>query len=292
MSDFRKYIVSRYGLNEGMLVEFDLSQLEICALAEISGDITLRDELNAGVDIHRRNAAEWLSKDEDKITDEERFQAKRMTFMAQYGAAPTTMAKQLKISKERCVAFMKAFYERYPLVNSFHLGLQVVCKAADTAGEPITFRDITPTKREYKLIAKEGGYTGGKYFSATEAKNYPIQGFATGDLVPLVVNNLVNVKGFPIIDHLVTTVHDSVLLDIRAQMFYTSLMAIELAVARLPLTVLELFNYQLTTHINYDITYGSNWQEMSQLTREDTISILHKKGVLQDDYDCYRNYSK
>ena len=81
MSDFRKYIVSRYGLNEGMLVEFDLSQLEICALAEISGDITLRDELNAGVDIHRRNAAEWLSKDEDKITDEERFQAKRMTFM-------------------------------------------------------------------------------------------------------------------------------------------------------------------------------------------------------------------
>ena len=54
-------------------------------------------------------------------------------------------------------------------------------------------------------------------FSPTQLKNYPVQGFATGDIVPEVLGRLRRVlteKGLSDKVLLVNTVHDSVLFDV------------------------------------------------------------------------------
>ena len=268
---------------ENLFVCFDFSQLEICGLAELSGDTVLIEELNTGVDIHSANASVWKKQPFDSIPnkDKVRKQAKVMTFQLQYGAGAPKMAETLNIPMIEAVNFINSYYAKYKGVFTYHENLRLL-KIAE--GNPKDINDYLkvnvnyskhPMGREYVIKAKN--YEGKLYFPLTELKNYPVQGFSTGDLVPLVVNKIISVcsayfkENIPV---LVSTVHDDFTLEINSEQLYEVLAIVEEVFNNLYDYFEELFDYKLKVRYNYDVKIGSNFADMQKITRKEVQDII------------------
>jgi len=297
MSEFRKFIVPKKG---HVFLEFDFKQLEVNALAEVTQCVQLIKELNEGVDIHTRNAAEWKKIPETTVDADTRTQAKVLTFQMQYGAGNKSMADFLGIPIKEVKLFKQAFFSRYPEIKQMHDELNKWIRdlnsvSRDQGNLTIPVRSIT--NRLYKIKPRKDNYSDDSgdskiYYSATEAKNYPIQGFGTGDLVPVAINML-----YDLLDesYFKTMVHDSLLLDISEKEVYTVLTAIEEVFYFLPMKFKELFNYNLQVKYDYDISIGGTWKELKEpkhsYNRGDVIHILKDQLILGESYDCYRYYN-
>jgi len=288
----RECFVSRYGPENGFLVEFDFSQLEICALAEVSGDTVLIDELNRGEDIHRLNAAMWRCKKPDEVTTDERKKAKVMTFQLQYGAGPAKMAESLGISHGSATDFITEFYTKYKGVDKYHADLAAErgerTRSAriqtDKASE-VWVISPPPTGRMYTLPFRQTD-GGDFYYSRTEMKNYPIQGFGTADIVPVVLNLVYDamqeVYAGPTLAEtplLINTVHDSIMFDCKVDELVMLFAVVEIAFRRFPAKFKELFDYELKVVYNYDVKVGKNWfeKDMDKFTRTEVQSLIKDK---------------
>jgi len=285
-ASIRDAFVSRFG-DEGFLVEVDCAQLEICALAEITGDEQLIKELNAKVDIHTSNAAKWLGKPENLVTKAERKSAKVMTFQLQYGAQASKIAETLCIPVAFAEKFIKEFYSHYKGVFAFHEELRkqrdVHTKSLNKQVEPSKerlYRHCKLTGRLYAHLPHEGTTNGRWYYSLTELKNYNIQGFATGDIVPILGNMLsdrvaeANNHNYDI--RIVGTVHDSFVFDCKAHYFCFLLKLIEDTFVAFPDEFFKLFGVHLAVKYDYDVKYGSNWngKTMESLTSDEVRTII------------------
>ena len=272
----RECFVSRYGPENGFLVEFDFSQLEICALAEVSGDAVLIDELNRGEDIHRLNAAMWLGKKPE----------------LQYGAGAAKMAESLGITTEAAQDFITNFYKKYTGVFAYHeeLAMERLVRTASSKKQTDPSSEVwvinpTPTGRMYTLPFRQTD-AGDYYYSRTEMKNYPIQGFGTADIVPVVLNLVYDSlhriydgwegKGTPF---LINTVHDSIMFDCHADELVTLFVAVEHVFRDFPHKFKELFDYELKVVYNYDVKVGKNWfeKDMDKFTRAEVQSLIKDK---------------
>lgn len=298
LPNFREVFVSRHGVSEGILVEFDFCQLEICALAELSKDAVLIEELNTGKDIHRLNAAAWVKCKPEEVTDAARKKAKILTFQLQYGAGAKKMAESLSIPAKEAKAFIDTYYNKYKGVGEYHAALLAhsnLCAMSANAQEdptnevmhyvcPITGRGYT-----FKIHKNESkhSWTGEKeyYFSPTEVKNYPVQGFATADIVPIVMNlilrkiQLFNNTHFPIGKPVgitcINTVHDSFMFDINSDYTYQLFTMVEEAFKEFPKYFKELFDYDLKVQYNYDVKFGADWSNsMTKLSRKEIQLLL------------------
>jgi DNA polymerase I-like protein with 3'-5' exonuclease and polymerase domains len=262
---------------ECFLVEMDFSQLEVCGLAEISGDPVLRRELNSGVDIHTENAKLWLKR---KPTPEERKKAKVMTFQLQYGAGAAKMAQTLHISEDDATAFIKSFYSKYEGIDDFHKSLSAAKRMVenDPSCNFIAFDD--PAGRVYKFV-KTKTEAGRPYLSLTQMKNYPVQGFSTGAIVPIVVNMiqddiLKTYLGEPEIPlTVINTIHDSLAFECKGSENIRLLFKIvEDSFVRFPSYFNLLFSNELTVDYNYDIKVGKTWSDMEKFSRSEVQSII------------------
>ncbi len=265
----------------GLFITCDFSQLEVCALAELTGDPVLIEELNTGVDIHRVNAAMWKHCRPEEVTDKERKQAKVMTFQLQYGAGHKKIAETLGISEKEANAFITAFYAKYRLVAIWHTNLAETKKFFPSPREPDAYEVLdaklskSPVMRAYTIKAKKND-KGDYYYPLTEMKNYPVQGFATGDLVPLVVNRIMYILGqIPDKFELVSTVHDDFTIELaNAEDMYYVLSVIEYVFSDLKDYFKCLFDYELKLQYNYDIKVGTDFADMQKITRKEIQEIL------------------
>jgi DNA polymerase-1 len=243
-SDVKKAFVSRR--KNGKLMEFDFSQLEVAVLAHISGDKQLIEDISTGTDIH---SALYKDMHGHMPSKEERKWFKTLTFGLLYGAGAKTLATNANCSVETATKFINTFYNRYHGVYQYHE--KVLIEPYDVPGrstECNQFIKTSETQRKYvfkeyensEWVAKK---TKRKYsYSPTELKNYPVQGLATADIVPLMLGLLFRkfIKDSEV--HLVNTIHDSILFDVEAS-----------AVDRVQHEVFELLN---NTHVYYEKTFG------------------------------------
>lgn len=289
-TSIRECFVSRYGPENGFLVEFDFSQLEICALAEVSGDPVLIYELNRGEDIHRLNAAMWLSKYPEDVTSDERKKAKVMTFQLQYGAGSAKMSESLDITVGAAQDFINDFYNKYKGVDKYHADLAKERAAVTSSSKKQTVPSDevwvispTPTGRMYTLPFRQTD-GGDFYYSRTEMKNYPIQGFGTADIVPVVLNLVYDnlhliYKDYKRIPLLINTVHDSIMFDCHVNELITLFAVVENAFKDFPYKFKELFDYELKVVYNYDVKVGKNWfeKDMDKFTRTEVQFLIKDK---------------
>jgi DNA polymerase I-like protein with 3'-5' exonuclease and polymerase domains len=217
--DVKRAYVSRY--TDGVILELDYSQLEMVALAYIADDKQLIDDINNGRDMHRELYRSMYGR---MPTDKERKPFKRFSFLLVYGGGATTLMAQSGCDRATAQKFIKTFYTRYKGVKKYHE--EIVKQANDKAvveysetktGPQYTYYHASPTGRHYVFNKYHNEYKGDMTFSPTELKNWPIQGFATGDIVPMMVGILLrNLEDAKLVDKgacLVMTVHDSVVLD-------------------------------------------------------------------------------
>jgi DNA polymerase I-like protein with 3'-5' exonuclease and polymerase domains len=230
---------SRYG-EEGCVVEIDYSQLEVIGTAIVSDDPNMKQDIRDGIDSHSQSAS-WLNpytykeifegyKNEIPFFMEMRKKAKRPRFELQYGAGANSIAASNNISKLEAQEFIDKYYERYSVLKAFQdeVARQVELSKFKTGkhtrrGYPIhggIYRSITGRSYYFEeddapsFMEHRGIYTS---FNPTKFKNYPMQGFSTGDIVPEMlgrlnenINHHRNRKRPPL---LINTIHDSALLD-------------------------------------------------------------------------------
>ena len=230
----RKTIISRW--EDGFILEGDYKQLEFRVAGFLSEDNTVYKEVEEGFDVHSFTA---------QMMDVTRQEAKAHTFKPLYGGVSGT-------DKQR--NYYRAFKNKYTGVTHWHEAL---------AEEAMARKKITlPSGREYLFPnvrrTRWGGVTSG-----TAIKNYPVQGFATADLLPMALiytsKLLADNKMQSVICN---TVHDSIVFDVHPK-------EKDLAIDILSKGMLSLYD---ECKKRYDITYsmpvgielkiGKNWLDL------------------------------
>ena len=188
----KKVFVSRW--EGGKIMEADFAQLEFRVAAFLSQDKTAMEEVTNGFDVHAYTAK--VITEAGQTTS--RQEAKAHTFAPLYGATGygRTPAE---------AAYYEHFTEKYRGIAKWHRNL---------ATEVLTFKKITtPSGREFSFPdvkrRKNGTVT-----NFTAIKNYPVQSFATADIVPAVLLEI-NKRMSHLQSLVVNSVHDSIVIDIH-----------------------------------------------------------------------------
>lgn len=256
--------------DEDELAEIDFSQLEMVACATLSADPQMIIDINTGEDLHfntGRSVMGWKSPAD--MTDADRKIVKGVNFGVLYGGKATGLSKQTGVDKGLVQDLINNFYRRYPQVavwqeqmkdyvndykeaHDIRRGEQ---RHATTYTLPISNRKFTFVETEAPDWLRQR--TGKTWtFSPQQIANYPIQGFAGGDLVMYALYWLwVVVRNTPEYADKVKfrmTVHDSILLQIRKGLPLTKLVEAMCSYTGQ--------RYNLPVPLHCDIKTGNQWQ--------------------------------
>ena len=262
MSDIRKHYTSRFP--DGYLLEVDFSQLEILVLAFLSGDEQLRKDLLSGADLHTISAQKLFGV--SKPSDKQRKIAKMLSFQLQYGSGAKNMAQSNGIPEATAKKFIENYYDRYPGVKKYQDDMIKKVEANRTPssertklGRPAGVSEVRSlTGRRYTFKEQDAPEWSARdaSFSPTQIKNYPTQGFATGDIVPLALGKLL----------IINTVHDSIVFDcndkIAAKEWAREAKRI---MEDSPKYLKEVFDIDFDLPLNVGCDIGKNWGEMETL---------------------------
>jgi DNA polymerase I-like protein with 3'-5' exonuclease and polymerase domains len=259
--------------NDGVIVEVDFNQLEVVALAHVTRDTQLIYDIKRGVDIHSALYEAMFGR---PPTKEERKPFKARTFQLIYGAGAKAISKQAGCSLDEAKKFVDVFYTRYPQVGEWHTKFAEDVERSSTyeldehgfREKVKTFVLNTETGRKFlfKEYFNESSWSSRTYnFSPTELKNYPIQGLATGDIVPMMLGIIFrclesrdNVK-------MVNTIHDSLMFDVQASAADGFIKEITAILKDTHKYFEERFKVPLALKLNAGASIGKNWFDMKEL---------------------------
>lgn len=97
----------------------DYSQIELRLLAHLSQDPSLLEAFNTGRDIHAHTASLIFHVPIDKVTYEQRQQAKAVNFGVIYGQQAFGLSRELGIPMKEAKAFIDQYFERYAHVKDY-----------------------------------------------------------------------------------------------------------------------------------------------------------------------------
>jgi DNA polymerase I-like protein with 3'-5' exonuclease and polymerase domains len=190
----KKVFISRWG--GGKISEWDFAQLEFRVAGILSQDEQIKKEVQEGFDVHSYTA-KVITEAGQTTTRQD---AKAHTFAPLYGATGygRTPAE---------AAYYEHFVEKYKGIATWHKSLarQVLSYGyiKVPSGREFSFPDV---KRK-----RDGTIT---HF--TQIKNYPVQSFATADIVPAVLVDIHNRLKY-LQSCIVNSVHDSIVIDIHPE---------------------------------------------------------------------------
>jgi len=188
----KRVFVSRW--DGGKIMEADFAQLEFRTAAFLAQDETAMDEIATGFDVHSYTAQVISDAGQPTSCQE----AKAHTFAPLFGATGYGRSKAEQ-------AYYEHFTEKYKGVAAWHKNL---------ADEAIRFNKITNVSGRQYAFPDVTRRSNGSVSHFTMIKNYPVQGFATGDVVPVVLNEMhKRLKSMQ--SCIVNSVHDSVVIDIH-----------------------------------------------------------------------------
>jgi DNA polymerase I-like protein with 3'-5' exonuclease and polymerase domains len=232
----KKVFVSRW--EGGYVLEADFAQLEFRAAAFLSQDPVAMAEIETGFDVHSYTAK--VISDAGQPTS--RQEAKAHTFAPLFGATGYGRSKAEE-------AYYIHFNEKYEGIADWHKRL---------ADEAVRFQKITNVSgRQYAFPDVQRRAKGGvTHF--TMIKNYPVQGFATGDVVPVVLNELED-RLKPLKSRLVNTVHDSTVIDVHPDEKAQVIEIINGMNADLNMLIEREFNVVMNVPLLLEAKIGPNW---------------------------------
>jgi len=209
------FIPSHTGAHD-VFVEFDYKQLEVIAIAYITGDKNLKRDIVAHVDIHSKIGTRVLGHLPSK---EERRDIKTIVFAMLYGSGIDNLVATSGKPRALVETIVKEFKTAYPDVFAHHrMTLNMLRATAKATGktDKDTVHLTSKTGRHYSLpLYRKMEPTGVSYSpSWTQVCNYPCQGFATADIVPMMLAILLDKRDeSPYPYRLRNTVHDSILIS-------------------------------------------------------------------------------
>lgn len=204
------------------------------------------------------------------MTDADRKIVKGVNFGIIYGGKAFALSQQTGCDIQVVQKLIDAFYARYPGVKKWQADFykQVVHNmkpAGIKNGEQIykSMVELPESGRKFLFVEKESPdwlrkKTGRKYsFKPTETKNYPVQGFAGGDLVMVFLSYLYDIILETLPSHsktdFIMTVHDSIVLDTDMDVY-----TLHEVVEHAAIQTQDWFEMELALRV--DCSIGPNWK--------------------------------
>ena len=238
----KRVFISRW--EGGKIIEADFAQLEFRTAAFLAQDSTAMREIDTGFDVHSYTAK--VISDAGQPTT--RQQAKEHTFAPLFGATGYGRSKAE-------AAYYKQFVEKYKGIAKWHkkLGDEAVNegKITNVSGRQYAFPDV---------VRRENGSV--SHF--TMIKNYPVQGFATGDVVPVVLLELDRLLQ-PMQSCLVNSVHDSVVIDTHPDEINDVLSIIDLLNDNLNDIIQKEYDIEMNVPLLLESKIGDNWLDIKDV---------------------------
>ena len=239
----KRVFVSRW--EGGKILEADFAQLEFRTAAYLSQDKIAMKEIEDGFDVHAYTAS-VITESGQKTTRQE---AKAHTFAPLYGA--TGFGRTSAEAK-----YYEQFTKKYEGVALWHSRL---------AKEAVTNKTIkTPSGREFSFpnVYKNKH---GRVSNFTQIKNYPVQSFATADIVPLAllyIDKLLDTMKSCVVN----TVHDSIVIDVHPDEEKAVLGAIETTNRNLPILVNNKWGIEFNVPLLLESKIGNNWLDTKDVS--------------------------
>jgi DNA polymerase I-like protein with 3'-5' exonuclease and polymerase domains len=236
----RKVIQSRF--EGGQIIEVDFAQLEFRTAVFLAQDKQGMEDIKNKIDVHRFTA---------DIIGVSRQDAKAHTFKPLYGGTTGTDAEK---------KYYKTFAEKYKGISKWHEELQT---------QAITYKRIKlPTGREYAFPYAERMPWGGSSYG-TQIKNYPVQGLATADIVPLAcikIYKLMNEQKVKSL--LINTVHDSIVADVYPGEEAVMSKIFDQGTASVIPALDEYYGINFNIPLDTEIKMGYNWLDMEEINHD------------------------
>ena len=236
----RKVVTSRF--DKGSILEIDFAQLEFRTAVFLAQDKQGMEDIKNKIDVHQYTA---------DIIGVSRQDAKAHTFKPLYGGVTGTEDEKRYYTK---------FLEKYKDIKKWHEELQ---------SEAIRFKRVKlPTGREYAFPYAERTPWGGSTYG-TQIKNYPVQGFATADIVPLACINISKLmKKQKVKSLLVNTVHDSIVADVYPGEEDVMSNIFKQGTADVIPALKEYYKINFNVPLDTELKIGYDWLNMKEVNND------------------------
>jgi DNA polymerase-1 len=244
----RRAFVSAPG---SILISADYSQIDLRALAHISGDPALIETFKQGGDVHMATASQMFHVEPAQVTPDMRRSAKAINFGIVYGQSAFALAQSLEIELATARDFINKYFERYAGVRAW---IESVLAEARKTGFVQT---IAGRRRRVPDINSTNAQARG--FSERVAMNTPIQG-SSADIIKYAmirVDELLTKEDLK--TRMLLQVHDELVFEVPEQEEGRMLPVIKEAMETA---------FPLRVPLVADIKTGRNWNDMQKVKLE------------------------
>ena len=231
----RKVVESRF--ENGSIIEGDYSQLEFRVAGFLAQDKQVFRDVNEGTDVHSYTAS---------IIGCDRQTAKGHTFKPLYGGTTGTEEQQ---------KYYRAFKEKYNEITQWHDVLQ-----RDAVEKKAI---VLPSGRKY-CFPDTQWTRWGTATNRTSICNYPVQGFATADILPICLVRLdKELRHYKSV--ICNTVHDSIVVDCHPDEEDTVVHILKSCMLEVADDLKKRYNINYLMPVGIEIKKGKNWLDTKQV---------------------------
>jgi DNA polymerase-1 len=238
----RKAFVPRS--EEYILLAADYSQIELRVIAAMSEEETMIEAFKNGEDIHASTAAKVFNVPLEKVTREQRSNAKTVNFGIIYGVSAFGLSNQTDLSRTEAKELIETYYETYPKLRKY------ISSQVDFARDHGYVTTVSNRRRYLKDINSRNAIVRGA--AERNAVNAPIQGSAA-DIIKIAMINIYNKLvegGFK--TKMLLQVHDELVFDVYKPELETMKTLIKEAMENA---------YTLSVPLDVEMDMGVNWLE-------------------------------
>ena len=226
------------------LMAADYSQIELRIIASLSEEENMINAFKNKEDIHSSTASAVFNVPIDKVTKEQRSNAKVVNFGIIYGVSAFGLSNQTNLNRKESKELIEKYFEKYPKLQHY-MNNQISFARDNGFVETILGR-----RRYLKDINSQNSIVRGA--AERNAINAPIQGSAA-DIIKIAMINIQNkLSSGNYSSKMLLQVHDELVFDV----FKPELNEI------INLTRNEMEQaYKINVPLTVDINYGLNWLE-------------------------------
>jgi DNA polymerase-1 len=233
---------------EWSIIAADYSQIDLRALAHVSGDENLIQTFKMGVDIHTRTASEIFDITLEQVTSDLRRKAKAVNFGIIYGISDFGLARDTGVSRKEARQYIDNYLDSYPGVKKY---MHDIVEFGKKHGYVETI-----LKRRRYLPDLNASNKSLQSFAQRMALNTPIQG-SSADIIKLAMIRVSDcLRERELRSRLLLQVHDELVLEVlnSEREIVTGLLKDCMEKA-----------YELLVPLEVSVKAGPNWYDMREI---------------------------
>lgn len=226
------------------LLAADYSQIELRVIAALSEEETMINAFKNGEDIHASTASKVFNVPLNKVTREQRSNAKTVNFGIIYGVSAFGLSNQTDLNRTEAKELIDTYYETYPKLKAY------ISRQIDFARDNGYVETVLGRRRYLKDINSRNAVVRGA--AERNAVNAPIQGSAADIIKVAMIRIFEKLQKGNYKTKMLLQVHDELVFDVYKP---------ELDLIKI-LVKTEMENaYQLNVPLDVDLDIGDNWLE-------------------------------